>query len=111
MLHPLLKRSLVPLVCFAGLISCKTSFANQPSTAIIQSLTAGDRACYVELMDDLGNVSTQYADFEICEQDLVGQRVELIYEAANIQAASCEGDPDCRQTEEVMLIVEVQVIK
>jgi hypothetical protein len=56
-------------------------------------------------------VSTQYADFEICEQDLVGQRVELIYEAANIQAASCEGDPDCRQTEEVMLIVEVQVIK
>jgi hypothetical protein len=111
MLHQLLKKSLLPLVCLSGFFYSQSSFANQPSTAIVKSLTAGDRACYVELMDSKGKVSTQFAEFEICEQKLVGKRVKLTYKSGNIQATSCQGDPECTASEKVMLIIKAQVIK
>jgi hypothetical protein len=111
MLHQFLKQSILPLACLSGLIYSQSSFADQPSTAIVKSLTAGDRACYVELMDDKGKVSTQYADFDLCEQDLVGKRAKLTYKAGNIQAESCQGDPECTASEKVMLIIKAQVIK
>lgn len=111
MLYQLLKQSLLSLVCFSGLIYSEASLANPPSTAIVKTLISGDRACYVELMDDKGKVSTQYADFEICEQDLVNKRVKLTYKAGNIQAESCQGNPECTASEKVMLIIKAQVIK
>jgi hypothetical protein len=84
--------------------------ADQPPVATIQRLTAGDRACYVELVDDGGQTSTEFAAFEICEQDLVGKRVSLTYEAGNILAEACQGDPDCGQSETVMLITKVETL-
>lgn len=84
--------------------------AQEPTMGTIQSLTAGDRACYVELIDDQGQLSTQFASFEICEQDLVGQRVQFTYTSGNIQAASCQGNPECNETETVMLITQVDAI-
>jgi hypothetical protein len=109
--YQFLKQSVLPLVCFSGLIYGEASLASQPSTATVQSLTAGDIACYVELIDDKNKVSTQYADFKICEQDLVGKRVKLTYKSANVQAASCQGNPKCTATERVQLIVKAQVVK
>ena len=84
--------------------------AQEPTMGTIQSLTAGDRACYVELIDDQGQLSTQFASFEICEQDLVGQQVQLTYTSGNIQAASCQGNPECNETETVMLITQVDAV-
>ena len=87
-----------------------TATAEQPPVATIQSLTAGDRACYVELTAANGETSTEFADFDICEQDLVGKRVRLTYESGNILAESCQGNPDCGQSETVMLITQVEVL-
>lgn len=84
--------------------------ADQPPVATIQRLNAGDRACYVELTAANGETSTEFADFEICEQDLVGKRVRLTYESGNILAESCQGNPDCGQSETVMLITQVEVL-
>jgi hypothetical protein len=84
--------------------------AQQPTMGTIQNLTSGDRACYVELLDDQGQLSTQFASFEVCEQDLVGQRVQLTYTSDNIQAVSCQGNPECNETETVMLITQVDAI-
>ncbi|NJL87830.1 MAG: hypothetical protein HC886_20565 [Leptolyngbyaceae cyanobacterium SM1_1_3] len=82
----------------------------QPTTGTVQSLTSGDRACYVEIADDSGAIFTRFADFEICEQDLVGQRVEFTYETASIIAESCQGNPECSESEQVMLITQAEVI-
>ncbi|MGB3200263.1 MAG: hypothetical protein WBA99_05140 [Nodosilinea sp.] len=92
------------------LLLVRPSTAQQPATGTIQSLTAGDRACYVEVINNQRQRFTEFADFEICEQNLVGQRVQLTYEPGNIQAVSCQGNPDCAETETVMLITQVQVI-
>gem|GEM_PF-1219846 len=89
----------------------QASTANQPKIGTVQSLEAGDRACYVEVVDDAGQVSTEYASFEICDQDLVGRQVNLAYEVGSIAAESCAGDPACDEREEVMLIVEALVIE
>ena len=87
-----------------------TATANQPPIATIQRLTAGDRACYVELTDDSGQTSTEFANFTICEQQLVGKRVRLTYESGNILAEACQGNPDCGQSEAVMLITQAEVL-
>ena len=81
----------------------------QLAVGTIQSLNSGDRACYVEIVDDQGEQSTEFADFEICQQqDLIGKRVQLTYESSEIMAASCQGDPECAETEMVMLITKVE---
>ncbi|WP_155523999.1 hypothetical protein [Nodosilinea nodulosa] len=92
------------------LLLIRPSAAQQPATGTIQRLNAGDRACYVDVVNDQGQKFTEFANFEICEQNLVGQRVQLTYESGNIQAASCQGNPDCAETETVMLITQAQVI-
>ncbi|MBE9156165.1 hypothetical protein IQ265_04865 [Nodosilinea sp. LEGE 06152] len=92
------------------LLLVQPSVAQQPTTGIIRSLTVGDRACYVEVVNDQGGQFTEFANFEICEQNLVGQRVQLTYESGNIQAASCQGNPDCADTETVMLITQAQAL-
>jgi hypothetical protein len=84
--------------------------AQQPTTGTIRRLNVGDRACYVDVVNDQGEQTTEFANFEICEQNLVGQRVQLTYESDNIQAASCQGNPECAETETVMLITQVQVL-
>ncbi len=89
-----------------------TAKPNHPAIATIKSLTSGDRACYAAVMDDKGLRSTQFASFEICDQqqDLVGKRVQLTYKVGNILAASCQGNVDCGKTDQVMLISQVRLI-
>jgi hypothetical protein len=82
----------------------------QLSVGTVQSLNLGDRACYVEIVDDEGKQSIEFANFEICQQDLVGQRVQLTYESGQIIADSCQGAPDCTETETVMLITKAEVL-
>lgn len=87
-----------------------TATASKPPIATIQRLTVGDRACYVELTDDRGQTSTEFADFKICEQPLVGKRVRLTYESGNILAEACRGNLDCGKSETVMLISRADIL-
>jgi len=76
----------------------------QPVT--ITAMQAGDVACYVTLTDATGATREEMADFEICErEDLIGTPVTVTTEMGNVMAASCQGDPDCPDSETVRLIV------
>ena len=81
-----------------------------PTVATVSRLVMGDRACYVDLVDANGKMTTQFANFEICEQDIVGAEVQLAYETGNILAFSCQGDLDCGRTDAVLLMTQANVI-
>jgi hypothetical protein len=89
----------------------ETPKLNNPTIATVKKMTAGDRACYVEMVDPQGKLSTQFASFDICEQDkkFIGQRVQLTYTAGKILAASCQGDVDCGKRDSVMLITKMRL--
>lgn len=85
------------------------SAAASAEAMVIKSMDVGDRACYVALENAQGQGSDEMASFEICEQvKLIGQRVYLKREPAAIMAMSCEGNPQCAQTETVNLIVAAE---
>lgn len=67
----------------------------------------GDTACFITLKDDKGATFDEPADFDLCTQErtLKGKRVALTYKASRVQAASCQGDPNCRRSDTVVLIV------
>lgn len=67
----------------------------------------GDTACFITLKDDKGTTFDEPADFDLCAQEkaLRGKRVALTYRVSRVQAASCQGDPDCKRTETVILVV------
>jgi hypothetical protein len=68
------------------------------------SLLSGDTACYATLTEN-GVERQELATFEMCEhQDLVGSKVTITREKANVMAASCQGDPECKDTEVVDII-------
>ena len=81
-----------------------------PRVATINSLNVGDRACYVTLTDQAGDTYTQFASFEICEQDIVDSTVQLDYEFANINAYICQGNLECGLSERALLISEANVV-
>ena len=76
-------------------------------------LEAGDVSCYVSVQD--GEAVADYdGDFELCEGGmsdataLIGTSVVLTTEKANVQADSCEGNPDCTESKEVDLVVGIE---
>ena len=76
---------------------------------VIVSAEAGDTACYLQIKDDSGEVHDELAGFDLCEdQTLLNKPSEFIYERTSVMAASCEGDPDCKDTESVWLITEIK---
>jgi hypothetical protein len=78
---------------------------DHPRIATLQAFSAGDRACYATVVDVDGVTTEQFARFELCDRtDLLGQVVELTYEPSSVIAASCNGDPDCAESETVWLI-------
>ncbi|MEB3268773.1 MAG: hypothetical protein VKJ09_09555 [Leptolyngbya sp.] len=95
-------------VILAG--SALPAAADLPTEGTVQQLTAGDAACRVALIDGEGQPFSALATFDICRQNLIGQRVQLTYETANVLAAACQGDPDCGQTETVRVITQAAVI-
>lgn len=68
---------------------------------------SGDIACYLTLKDDRGATFREMADFDLCAQEraLKGKRVALTYRAQRVQSASCQGNPDCKKTDTVILVV------
>ncbi len=77
-----------------------------PTRAVVADMESGDRACYLTLRTDGGAEQTVFADYSVCESNaLVGRRVQLEYAPDDIVAVSCEGDPECLDTETVALAV------
>jgi hypothetical protein len=81
--------------------------ATKRTTGLVIALTNADTACLVELEDAKGARFHESADFEICFQEppLAGRRVALAYEMANVQSAECQGNPACRKTTRIPLVV------
>lgn len=105
---------IVSLWC-AGLAS-----AQSPATVVVAgdtkqtegrllSASAGDVACYLEFADAQGEAFSEMANFDLCESDaLHGQWVRIGYEAGNVMADSCEGNPDCSETQVVALVATLE---
>lgn len=78
-------------------------------TDVLRALTLGDRACYVTLEDSQGLAREEMGRMELCElTTLVGQSVTPSYGEESVAAESCQGDPECTQTETVRLLIELQ---
>jgi hypothetical protein len=75
----------------------------------LDGLELGDRACYVQLDVD-GTKHSAEGEFELCAGQsrdatpLVGKRVKWTTVRANVLAASCQGDVDCKQSDVVDLV-------
>lgn len=83
--------------------------APRQDTAVVRSLTDGDRGCYAVLEDEQGARFDRIAPFALCErQELVGRRVRLTLGPGEVSADSCQGSPECtaRDTVEVLKAAE-----
>jgi hypothetical protein len=78
------------------------------SHGVLRSAEAGDIACYLTLVDDRGREFTEQAEFELCEAPPLGKRVRLHYRIGQVASPRCEGDPDCKLTETVPLVVRLE---
>lgn len=84
----------------------------KPTGGTVISLVNADTACEVELRDDAGQTRHESADFEVCFQEpsLIGRRVALTWTEADVMAESCQGDPDCEDSERIVLIATARII-
>ncbi|WP_412060742.1 hypothetical protein [Rubrivirga sp. IMCC45206] len=77
-----------------------------PARGVVTDIESGDRSCYITLRTDTGATETVHADYSVCDTNVIkGRRVQIEYVPDTILAASCEGDPDCLDTETVALAV------
>ncbi len=82
-----------------------------PSVATVMRAQSGDRACYVDLKDENGKVTSHLSGFELCSQEgIVGATVRLTYGAGNVQSFSCQGNPDCGESDRAELITNAEII-
>ena len=76
-------------------------------------VSQGDAACYVTVKDAAGADQTYPGTFDLCPGGgmdagtLVGKQVLLGFGKASLIAASCEGDPECTDTEEVDAVMSI----
>ena len=93
-------------------VALDTTVAPPSVAAVLVNLQNGDRACYVVLRTSSGE-QTLPGSFELCaggEHDataLIGMAVTYRTEQTGISAASCEGNPDCSDTDMVDLVTEL----
>jgi len=84
----------------------------QEGVVELRDLVAGDLGCYATFgTPDGTGVIEELAAFEVCEQqDLIGRQVTRTYETVNLPAASCEGDPECTDTEAVQVVMALTAV-
>ncbi len=77
-----------------------------PTRGVARNIESGDRACYLTVQEDGGASTTVMADYSVCDSNaILDRRVYLEYAANDVIAASCEGDPDCLETETVAMVI------
>ena len=78
----------------------------------VTDLDKGDNGCFLILRNDRNGELIELGKMEFCSQkQLKGKKVELEYKMETVQAASCYGDPKCKKTETVPLVVGVKVLE
>ena len=92
-----------------GVIKVGSEF--KKSIGVVTDVDKGDNGCYLTLKDDKGVEFIEVGKFEICSQKppLKGKRVALAYNIETIQATSCYGDPKCKKTETIPVVVGVKI--
>lgn len=77
-----------------------------PARGTVLSAQNGDIACYIRIRDEAGQTRSWMADFDLCNraERSIGRMVGLSWRAESVQHPSCQGDPNCRRTQRVMLI-------
>jgi len=82
------------------------------ATGVVRQLQNGDISCVMVMQDEQGKEFIEAAQFDICFQkpSLIGRRVGLKYRMENVQAESCQGDPACKKTTRIALVVEAKII-
>lgn len=93
-------------VFVATLLTAPLHAAEPPARATLLEATAGDIACYLSLRLPDGEQVEQMADFALCEAPPPrGRELHWEYRSERVAAASCEGDPECTDSESVALAV------
>lgn len=93
-----------------GVVKVGTEFKQTLGT--VTDVDKGDNGCYLTLKGASGGELIELGKFELCrpKSPLIGKRVMLVYSIETIQAASCYGDPKCKTTETVPLVVDVKIL-
>jgi hypothetical protein len=87
------------------------------ATYTLKEVSQGDAACYVTVVDAAGAETTHPGSFDLCPgggadaSNYVGFKVQLGFGKANLMAASCEGDPECPDTEEVEAVMSITPVQ
>lgn len=82
-----------------------------PTRGVVTAIESGDISCYVTVRTDDGASQTVHADYSVCDSNvIVDRRVQIEYVEGQVTAASCEGDPECLETETVPLAVVAEPI-
>ncbi len=80
-------------------------------TAVVRSLTDGDRGCYVVLEDEQGARFDRIGPFDLCERrELVGRRVRLTLGPGEVLADSCGGSPECTASDTVEVLKSAEAL-
>ncbi len=78
---------------------------------MVRSLTDGDRGCYVVLEDEGGARFDRIAPFELCERrELVGRRVRITLGPGAVAADSCQGSPECTESDTVEVLKAAEAL-
>jgi hypothetical protein len=95
----------VVLLAWAGLAMAQP--AKAPAQGVLVSAEAGDIACYLGIRDESGQSRRWMAEFELCEgaRARIGRRYALTWREGNVQHPDCQGNPDCRRSQRVLLVV------
>jgi hypothetical protein len=86
-------------------------------TYTLVSIESGDAACYVTVKDSTGAENTHPGSFDLCPggpadaSNLIGFPVALGWTKANVIAPSCEGNPECADTEETNIVSTIDPVK
>ena len=75
----------------------------------VTDIDKGDNGCYLTLVDDKKDEFIEIGVMELCKQkpSFKGKKVELSYRIETITASSCYGDPKCKKTETIPIVVKV----
>jgi hypothetical protein len=91
----------------AGGGSAAEATAGDTTVYTFVSVEQADTACYVTVHDASGAEKTYPGEFDLCTHDPipgVGAKVRIEWGTANVLAASCEGNPDCPDSDEVAIV-------
>ena len=82
-----------------------------PTRGVVTDIESGDISCYLTVRTDDGATETVHADYSVCDSDVIlERRVQIEYVPGQVAAESCQGDPECLETETVPLAVVAEPI-